>query len=409
MHRLQERPGIFLGLERCVAQRSAHRTEHRRAPQERQRVRCQVRQRFGAQVLRDISILARDAHQPSAPFRALHGQPCKRQAGRPALGASHGSTTSESASSTPVARSKTCASRRLRASIFGPISKSRRLARSRAIPNGGVARPAMTSASPPGSGPRASKPRPPTPATGAGQPRRAPSRSGAPSRRPPPPGAAQPSSRWSAPGKQAHPARNGRSARPRRARSRPPRCHRDGRWEAWFHWGVSGDTGDAGIVGKQERLAVGGAENLDLAMRLALETLDDDEIDPRQLCQQFRNSRLFGATQLMHQGPALGGGHQHFARTRLAVRARNPCRVYRRRRRDGRARSRKRAGPRLSKCGITQRQQGGLAGTAPSREANHFHTVLRHPQPFRHCEEHSRRAIHSFFAWWHRIASLRSQ
>ncbi len=88
VHRLQERPGI-LGLERCVAQRSAHRTEHRRAPQERQRVRCQIRQRFGAQVLRDISILARDAHRAVGAVSALHGQPGERQAGRPALGASH--------------------------------------------------------------------------------------------------------------------------------------------------------------------------------------------------------------------------------------------------------------------------------------------------------------------------------
>ena len=62
-----------------------------------------------------------------------------------------------------------------------------------------------------------------------------------------------------------------------------------GGWQRGFNRDVGDDTGDAGVVGKQQRLAVGGAMNLDLAMRLALETLDDDEIDPRQLCQQFRN------------------------------------------------------------------------------------------------------------------------
>ena len=88
--------------------------------------------------------------EPSAPFRPFMDNPASdRPAGQPSVRRTS-STTSESASSTPVARSKTCASRRLRASIFGPISKSRRLARSRAIPNGGVARPAMTSSEPSG-------------------------------------------------------------------------------------------------------------------------------------------------------------------------------------------------------------------------------------------------------------------
>jgi hypothetical protein len=44
------------------------------------------------------------------------------------------------------------------------------------------------------------------------------------------------------------------------------------------------------------------------------------------------------------------------------------------------------------------RQQGRLAGAAPSREAYHFHYILRTPASPRHCEERSDEAIHSFFA-----------
>ena len=84
-----------------------------------------------------------------------------------------------------------------------------------------------------------------------------------------------------------------------------------------FNRDVGRDADNAGIVGKQQRLAVGGAMHLDLAMRLALEALDDDEIDPRHLRQQFRQPRLGGAAQFMHQRPALAGGHQHLGRAGL--------------------------------------------------------------------------------------------
>src|SRR5712672_4366300 len=59
------------------------------------------------------------------------------------------------------------------------------------------------------------------------------------------------------------------------------------------------DADNAGIVGKQQRLAVGGAVHLDLAMRLPLETFDHDEIDRRHFGQQLRQPRLGGAPQLM--------------------------------------------------------------------------------------------------------------
>ena len=78
-------------------------------------------------------------------------------------------------------------------------------------------------------------------------------------------------------------------------------------------------TDDAGIVGEQQRLIIRGAINLYLAQRLALETLDHDEIDRRQLCQQYRQPRLGGAAQLAHQRPALAGRHQNFGRTGLAM------------------------------------------------------------------------------------------
>ena len=59
--------------------------------------------------------------------------------------------------------------------------------------------------------------------------------------------------------------------------------------------------------------------HLDLAMRLGLEALDHDEIDPRQFGQQFRQPRLGGAAQFMHQGPSLAGGYQHLGGAGLAV------------------------------------------------------------------------------------------
>src|SRR4051812_14742935 len=44
-----------------------------------------------------------------------------------------------------------------------------------------------------------------------------------------------------------------------------------------FNGGVGRDPYNIGIVGKQQRLLVGGAIDLDLAVRLALETFDHDE------------------------------------------------------------------------------------------------------------------------------------
>ena len=88
--------------------------------------------------------------------------------------------------------------------------------------------------------------------------------------------------------------------------------------------------------------------------------------------------RLAGAAQLVHQGPAPGRGHQNFGRAGLAVSPgilaghvdiEGMMGVLD----DGNAQAlleRKRDHP---------RQQGGLAGAAPSREAYHFHRILRNP------------------------------
>ena len=82
------------------------------------------------------------------------------------------------------------------------------------------------------------------------------------------------------------------------------------------------------------------------------------------------------AAQFVHQRPAPGRGHQHLGRAGFAV----PPGILAGHvdiefvmgvLDDGDAQ----ACP--SKCGISARQQGGLAGAAPSREANHFHRILR--------------------------------
>ena len=62
----------------------------------------------------------------------------------------------------------------------------------------------------------------------------------------------------------------------------------------------------AGVVRKQQRLPFARAIHLDLAKRLALESLDHDQIDPRHPLQQFRRPRFARAAQLMHQGPSRG-------------------------------------------------------------------------------------------------------
>ena len=92
-----------------------------------------------------------------------------------------------------------------------------------------------------------------------------------------------------------------------------------------------------GSCGMQRRLAVGVPVDLDLGVRLALEALDDDEIDRREPAQQ-----LVEATP--RSRPAAHASAPSAARRRSAPRARrprdgrrNPCRACRDRRRDGRA------------------------------------------------------------------------
>ena len=76
----------------------------------------------------------------------------------------------------------------------------------------------------------------------------------------------------------------------------------------------------------------------------------------------------------MHQGPSLAGGHQHFGGARLPVHPGILARhvdietmvgVLD----DGNAKAL------LEKMRDNTRQQRGLAGAAPSRQANHFHPI----------------------------------
>src|SRR3978361_1458276 len=58
-----------------------------------------------------------------------------------------------------------------------------------------------------------------------------------------------------------------------------------------FNGRVGCDPNHIGIVGKQQRLLVGGAMDLDLAVWLALEAFNEDEIDPRDLRHKFPQPR----------------------------------------------------------------------------------------------------------------------
>src|ERR1700686_2155251 len=54
-----------------------------------------------------------------------------------------------------------------------------------------------------------------------------------------------------------------------------------GCWQRGFNRGIGRNPGDRGIVGEQQRLAIGRAMHLDLAMLLGFEAFDDDQIDRR--------------------------------------------------------------------------------------------------------------------------------
>jgi hypothetical protein len=60
----------------------------------------------------------------------------------------------------------------------------------------------------------------------------------------------------------------------------------------------------------------------------------------------------------------------------------------------------------LKKMRDDPRQQRGLAGAAPSREANHFHLILRERASLHHCEKQSDEAIQALASFLDCFASL---
>ena len=55
---------------------------------------------------------------------------------------------------------------------------------------------------------------------------------------------------------------------------------------------IGRDRDDAIVLGMQQRLADCGAIDFELRMRMALEALDDDEIERREFCQHVGQRRL---------------------------------------------------------------------------------------------------------------------
>ena len=118
----------------------------------------------------------------------------------------------------------------------------------------------------------------------------------------------------------------------------PPRYRRDGRSGSVVSTAVSVAMPTMpGSSGNSSGFSVRGAIDLDLAVRLALETLDDDEIDRRHLRQQFRQSRLGARRAVRASAPSAGWRTPKLRPHRPRDASRNPCRARRHRRRDGRA------------------------------------------------------------------------
>ena len=98
----------------------------------------------------------------------------------------------------------------------------------------------------------------------------------------------------------------------------------------------------------------------------------------RQLAQQFRQPRLVGAAQFMHQGPAVRRRHQHLGRAGLAVApgilaGHIDIELVMGMLDDGNAQALR------VEMRDQPRQQRGLARTAPARKADDFHSVRSPP------------------------------
>src|SRR5690625_5041792 len=82
---------------------------------------------------------------------------------------------------------------------------------------------------------------------------------------------------------------------------------------------VAADGKDLRIFGCQQRLFHGPPPDFELQVAFPLEALDDHEVDRRKLGQQCLDARFRLLPKLVHQGPAVAGGDEHFRGTCLAM------------------------------------------------------------------------------------------
>src|SRR5579864_283550 len=143
------------------------------------------------------------------------------------------------------------------------------------------------------------------------------------------------------------------------------------------HWYVGDDGDHRRVLAAEQRLPEGRAMHLELRMRMALEPLDEHEIDSRHVAQQLRQSRLGSAPMLAHQRPAPLGRDHDFDRARLAVAIAVLARLVHV---EGMVRmlhgGDRNAAPRQLRN--EAQHERGLAAAAPAREAEHPHGPTVH-------------------------------
>src|SRR6185503_13774747 len=128
------------------------------------------------------------------------------------------------------------------------------------------------------------------------------------------------------------------------------------------------------VVGMNERLAAGGAVDLDLRKGVALEALDQYEIDRRHLADQRRQVPFRLVAQFMQHREATRRRNDHLGRAGRPVHERVLARLVEveavmrvLERRDAQA-------PRRQTRNEL-RDQGGFAGTAPAGQADDAHAA----------------------------------
>src|ERR1019366_935273 len=82
---------------------------------------------------------------------------------------------------------------------------------------------------------------------------------------------------------------------------------------------VGGERGDARVLRVEKRLLVRRAENLDFCMRVALKTLDENEIGRTHPAQEIGKAGLVRPAAFGHEREAPGRGDENLVRARLAM------------------------------------------------------------------------------------------